>query len=108
MSYDSLWPRSNLTPGQPTEPTGLGLQKSLKLGDVTLSELLCAVSPILLSIQILIYVPQTVKFEIGRGLFENLENSKSDLPNFWKFENFQMNDALNFKIGLGETIFDSR
>ena len=97
MSYDSLWPRSNLTPGQPTEPTGLGLQKSLKLGDVTLSELLCAVSPILLSIQILIYVPQTVKFEIGRGLFENFgkfEERSSNFSNIPIFGRKQMNEPI--------------
>ena len=41
------------------------------------------------------YVLFKAEFEIGKGLFENLENSKSDLPNFWKFENwksFQMNE----------------
>ena len=43
------------------------------------------------------YVLFKAEFEIGKGLFENLENSKSDLPNFWKFENwnsFQMNEPF--------------
>ena len=54
-----------------------------------------AISPKNISIKILFYVLFKAEFEIGKGLFENLENSKSDLPNFWKFENwksFQMNE----------------
>ena len=46
------------------------------------------------------YVLFKAEFEIGKGLFENLENSKSDLPNFWKFENwksFQMNEPFIIK-----------
>ena len=55
------------------------------------------------------------EFEIGKGLFENLENSKSDLPNFWKFENwksFQMNvlsetyEPLLLKPDLCQTTFE--
>ena len=43
----------------------------------------------------MLFPQKKAEFEIGKGLFENLENSKSDLPNFWKFENsksFQMNE----------------
>ena len=48
----------------------------------------------------IVYVCFKAEFEIGKGLFENLENSKSDLPNFWKFENwksFQMNEPNGCK-----------